>query len=123
MQLAPSRFESNRLDAVFTDCLSILRTKKGAGTAIAPSLPLHPIIAVASTTRIRNAPDWTRTSMPIKAQALNLPCIPNSTTGAVKQSNYTYQERELSSEISIPNHQKPDLKFSSALPEIKTVEN
>lgn len=29
-----------------------------------------------------DAPDWTRTSMPIKAQALNLLCIPNSTTGA-----------------------------------------
>ena len=30
-----------------------------------------------------DAPDWTRTSMPIKAQALNLLCIPNSTTGAL----------------------------------------
>ena len=72
--------------------------------AIAPSLPLQPFVTVASTTRIRNAPDWTRTSMPVKAQALNLLCIPNSTTGATKQRNYTYQERELSSEISVSNH-------------------
>ena len=61
---------------------------------IAPSLPLHPL-------QICNAPDWTRTSMPIKAQALNLLCIPNSTTGAIQRPNYNHQERELSSEISV----------------------
>ena len=64
---------------------------------IAPSLPLQPL-------QIRNAPDWTRTSMPVKAQALNLLCIPNSTTGAVKRPNYTQRKRKLSSEISVPNH-------------------
>ena len=42
--------------------------------------------------------------MPVKAQALNLLCIPNSTTGAVEQPNYTHRERKLSSEISVPNH-------------------
>ena len=60
-------------------------------------------LIVASTTRIRNAPDWTRTSMPVKAQALNLLCIPNSTTGANRRPNYTHQERALSSEISVSN--------------------
>ena len=64
--------------------------------AIAPSLPPHPL-------QICNAPDWTRTSMPVKAQALNLLCIPNSTTGAAKRPNYTHQERKLSSEISVSN--------------------
>ena len=64
---------------------------------IAASLPLHPL-------QICNAPDWTRTSMPIKAQALNLLCIPNSTTGAIKPPNYNHLERELSSEISVSNH-------------------
>ena len=62
-----------------------------------PSLPLQPL-------RICNAPDWTRTSMPIKAQALNLLCIPNSTTGAGKHPNYNHQERKLSSEISVSNY-------------------
>ncbi len=64
---------------------------------IVPFLPLHPL-------QICNAPDWTRTSMPIKAQALNLLCIPNSTTGAIQQPNYNHQERELSSEISVSDH-------------------
>ena len=41
--------------------------------------------------------------MPIKAQALNLLCIPNSTTGATNQPNYTHRERGLSSEISVAN--------------------
>ena len=65
--------------------------------AITPSLPLPPL-------QICNAPDWTRTSMPVKAQALNLLCIPNSTTGAVRRPNYTHRVRTLSSEISVSNY-------------------
>ena len=41
--------------------------------------------------KVDNAPDWTRTSMPTKAQVLNLLCIPNSTTGAFNPINYTHQ--------------------------------
>ena len=33
---------------------------------------------------VSGAPDWTRTSTPLRAQVLNLPCMPNSTTGAMK---------------------------------------
>ena len=36
----------------------------------------------------KNAPDWTRTSMPIKAQALNLPCIPIPPQGHLKDIYY-----------------------------------
>ena len=72
--------------------------------AIAPSLPRHLLATAVSINQIRDAPDWTRTSMPIKAQALNLPCIPNSTTGADESPNYTHQEIRLSSEISVSNH-------------------
>ena len=75
--------------------------EKGVGMAIAPSLPLHSLATAVSIAQIRDAPDWTRTSMPVKAQALNLLCIPNSTTGADKQPNYTRHDRGLSSEISI----------------------
>ena len=69
--------------------------------AIVPSPPRHLLATAVGINQIRDAPDWTRTSMPIKAQALNLPCIPNSTTGADESPNYTHQEIRLSSEISV----------------------
>ncbi len=49
-----------------------------------------------------DAPDWTRTSMPVKAQALNLPCIPIPPQGlfTLKHRNYTNLKMGLSSRIN-----------------------
>ncbi len=43
--------------------LRLDKTVEGVTRLVTPSTLFH-------------APDWTRTSMPVKAQALNLPCIP-----------------------------------------------
>ena len=55
-----------------------------------PNKKVEGVTKLATPSTLFYAPDWTRTSMPVKAQALNLPCIPIPPQGHMAENTKNY---------------------------------